>query len=283
MRWNRRDVFKFMTGAAVFTATARPFPGQAAPKTAGQPDARTFASGDLLWPALPNTKIIYEKSAGESQAREEIRWEREHDKVLELLQSGGDPASMELRETLANMSYEDFRASYLGQSTPIADSQDKSLFSAPNLSVGHVAIVEIDKKGKIWIVEAMPKGTLGYKIVFDRFSDGVIRTAYTDWIAKHTDYNIWHGRIKTKAKADRGLIVKAAKSFLGKDYWLWSLNFADETAFYCSKLIWVSVNKALGLALDGDTSTARQKWLSPKRLMKLDTIAMLYSPAPYGE
>ena len=283
MRWNRRDVFKFMTGAAAFAATARPFAVQAAPETVGQPNAKTFASGDLLWPALPNTKIIYEKSAGESQAREEIRWERERDKVLEQLQSGGDPASMELRETLANMSYEEFRASYLGQSAPQTDSEDKSLFSAPNLSVGHVAIVEIDKKGKIWIVEAMPKGTLGYKIVFNRFSDGVIRTAYPDWIAKHTAYNIWHGRIKTKAKADRELIVKAAKSFLGKDYWIWSLSFADESAFYCSKLVWVSVNKALGLALDGDNNTARQKWLSPKRLMKLDKVAMLYSPAPYGE
>ena len=162
-----------------------------------------------------------------------------------------------------------------------AQQREKSLFSAQHLSVGHVAIVEVDGDGKIWVIEAMPKTSKGYSIVFERISNGVIRTPYDTWAKEHDGYNVWHGRVKTETGGER--IADAAKSFLGRDYWIWSLNFGDETAFYCSKLVWVSVNRALGFALDGDSTMARQLWLSPKRLMKLETVSMLFSPAPYGE
>lgn len=284
MSWNRRDIFKLMTGAAAFSAMGNPLDALAAPanKTAadkvGHPDAKKFASGDLLWPALPNTRIIYSKRA-RSPAAEEAKWAKERDEFLAEADIPDTDEGRALRERLQKMTYEEFTTFFMQDSTR-KPGREKAL-RLPRLSVGHVAIVEIDKKGKKWIVEAMPKGEAGYRIVYGRFTDGVVRTPYSEWIKKHANYNIWHGRIKVKA--NRADIANAAKSFLGKDYWIWALNFADESAFYCSKLVWVSAHKALGIALDNDKTTSRQLWLSPKRLMKLDKVAMLYSPAPYGE
>jgi uncharacterized protein YycO len=192
------------------------------------------------------------------------------------------PGETELRERLRQMSYPEFQALFF-QDRESGDlrRQERSLFSAQHLSVGHVGILEIDGEGKIWVIEAVPKGSKGYSVIFERISNGVIRTPYDAWAKEHEGYNIWHGRVNTDNGGAR--IAEAAKSFLGHDYWIWSLDFADETAFYCSKLVWVSVNKALGFALDGDNNMARQLWLSPKRLMKLETVSMLFSPAPYGE
>lgn len=281
MHWNRRDVFKLITGAAAFATTTKPFEAYAAPETAAHPNPSTFASGDLIWSALPDAYIPYDKSLAPDGVAEEARWIKERDEFLRLTPPPADTAGKMERDHLQQMSYSEFLSLYL-QDTE-SGGQEKGLLDlkVPRLSVGHVGIVEVDGKGKIWVVEATPTGSQRYKIAFERFANGVERTAYSDWISQHEKYNVWHGRVKTKMGGER--IVNAAKSFLGRDYWIWSLNFDDETAFYCSKLVWVSVFKALGIPLDGDTNKARQLWLSPKRLMKLDTISMLFSPAPYGE
>ena len=110
----------------------------------------------------------------------------------------------------------------------------------------------------------------------------MIRTTYGDWIKLHNDYNVWHGRLKDITKVRRADIADAAKPFLGKDYWFWSFNLNDDTAFYCSKLVWASVWKSINVALDGDISYARSFWVTPKQLIYSKYIYLLHNPGTYG-
>jgi uncharacterized protein YycO len=272
MSWNRRDVFKLMTGAAALAAMG----GRAAAEVAPHPDPAKFQSGDLLWPAKSNAIIPYSRSASAEKDREAAEWQKERDEFLRATPAPSDPEAKAVRDRLAAMSYAEFRALYLHDRGAAPTMRD---FSLPEFSVGHVAILEIDAQGTVWVVEAMPKGSKSYEIVTGRFTYGIRRIAYSDWIGQHGKYKVWHGRVKADGA---GAIAETAKTFLGRDYWIWALDFADETAFYCSKLVWVSAFKALGLALDGNPDKSRQLWLSPKRLMKLDTVTMLHSPGNYG-
>jgi hypothetical protein len=281
MRWNRRDLFKFMTGAAAFASLNRPFAAAAAPEVAPHPDPSTFTSGDFLWPAKPETFIPYSRSATPPGGVEAAQWEAQRDAFLAQTPVPDDPAAREIRNRLSRMTYEEFRAVYLQDTDTLPqDGMRTRSFSLPSVAVGHVAILEIGTDGVQRVIEAVPAGKKNYQIVTDRFKNGVVVTPYSDWIAEHKDYKVWHGRVKQYA--NRGAIAAAARGFLNRDYWFWSLDFGDESAFYCSKLVWVSAFKGLGLALDGDANKARQLWLSPKRLMKLDTVQMLHSPGNYG-
>lgn len=280
MRWNRRDVFKLMSGAAALAALTQPFGASAAPEVAPHPDPSTFKPGDILWPARPNAIIPYSRSAGSSAAPEADEWIKAREAFLRETPLPSDPAGMAMRERLSRMTYQEFRAFYLQDNVQDSDMPATRSLSIPDISVGHVALIEIDAQGVPWVIEAMPKGSKNYQIVTDRFPDGIIRNPYSQWIGDHKEYKVWHGRVKTDA--DTSAIAAAAKTFLGRDYWFWSLDFSDETSFYCSKLVWVSIFKGLGVAVDGDKTTSRQLWLSPKKLMKLDTIAMLHSPGTYG-
>jgi hypothetical protein len=269
-----------MTSAAAFAAFTQPFAASAAPEVAPHPDPSTFQPGDILWPAKPNTIIPYSRSAGSSAAPEADEWAEGRDAFLRQTPVPSDPAEKAMRDRLSRMTYQEFRAFYLQDNVQDSEMPVTRNFSIPDISVGHVALIEIDAQGVPWVIEAMPKGTKNYQIVTGRFPDGIIRNLYSKWIGEHPDYKVWHGRVKTDA--DRGAIAAAAKTFLGRDYWFWSLDFGDETSFYCSKLVWVSIFKGLGIAIDGDKTTSRQLWLSPKKLMKLDTITMLHNPGPYG-
>jgi hypothetical protein len=270
-----------MTGAAAMAAFAGHARAAAEPEIPPHPDPASFQSGDLLWPALPDTIIPYSRSVGVS--REDAAWIKERDAFLQTMPASADPASQALRERISNMSYSEFRALYLQDSESQPEkpgNMTTRTFKIPSVAVGHVAILDVGKDKVPRVIEAVPKGKKRFEIVTDRFQDGVIVTPYREWIDVHKDYKVWHGRVKTEKK--RSQIAAAAKSFLKRDYWFWSFDFSDETAFYCSKLVWVSAYKGLGIALDGDANTSRQLWLSPKRLMKLDTVTMLHNPGKYG-
>jgi hypothetical protein len=263
----------FANPLELLAAQAKP----AAPATKiGHPDPKTFAAGDLLWPSLPNTRIVYDKAAAGDA---EDAWEKERAEFLQSLPDNEDGRA--LRATLQNMSYRDFSAMFM-QGRTKAQLREKGA-DLPRFSVGHVAIVDIDSKGKKWVVEAMPKTDTNYRIVYGRFPNGVIATPYNEWIKHHAKYNVWHGRIKVKGKDKRANIAKVAQGFKNRDYWIWALNFSDESAFYCSKLVWVSAYKALGVALDDDKTLKRRLWFSPKKLMTLSNVEMRYSPGDYGK
>ncbi len=248
------------------------------------PDPATFESGDLLWPALPGAPIPYftREANGADAESERAAWEAEKRRFIESARASGDPEQQALADELEPLTFEEFRARYFQAEDPQSRELAPRAVGLPQ--VGHVAIVEVDASGNRWVVEAIPKGETRYDALYSRFPDGVVRMTYADWAEIHKDYNVSHGRVKDRPAAERAAIVTEAKQFLGRDYWFWSFDLSDEEAFYCSKLVWLSAWKAMGLALDGNPDFKRRFWVSPKQLINAPTIDVLYRAGDeYGD
>lgn len=275
----RRDVIKGLSAAsfAAFSirlALAAPVPPH--------PNAETFQSGDFLWPALPGAFIPRYAVRGIAPNEEAAMWEEEKRKFIENARATGNADQQAAADQLRRLTYEEFQSRYFDGNGGGLNDRGFAPRGIGIPQVGHVAIIEVDASGAAWVIEAMPKAQHRYESLYSRFTNGVIRTPYGDWIAEHKDYNVWHGRLKDIAQAERGRIADEAKPFLGKDYWFWSFNLNDETAFYCSKLIWLCVWKAVSLSLDGDSSFSRNFWVTPKQLINTASIELLHNPGAYG-
>jgi hypothetical protein len=259
------------------------------------PDWSTYQSGDFLWPAKPGALIV------RSLARPEVRviapdvlvsvapdvladWTRERDAAVLALRDSSDATVRAQADTLAALTYPQFRALYYEGVDTTDQARTRSLgTSFGRVAVGHIAIIEIDGNGAPWVLEATPHKTARqYDIAYTRFPKGVLRTSYDEWIDEHDDYLVWHGRLRDTAPEARGKIAEIARGFVDRDYWFWSLNLADEKSFYCSKLAWLSATRALGQPLDAEVATDRSFWVTPKSIMGLKTVEMLHVPSEYG-
>ena len=281
----RRDVLKGLS-AASFAALGTRL-AQAAP-VPPHPDATTFQSGDFLWPAKAGDFIPRYSVRGIGRNEEAELWEAERRKFVEEARASGNADQIAAASEMQRLTYEEFKARYFdggagaGGTEPGTATRGFAPRGIGIPQVGHVALIEVDAGGVPWVIEAMPKSVYRYESLYSRFPNGVIRTLYSDWIEQHKAYNVWHGRLKNIDKPQRARIVEEAKPFLGKDYWFWSFNLNDETAFYCSKLVWVSVWKAIKVALDGDNSFSRKFWVTPKQLVYATSIELLHNPGSYG-
>jgi hypothetical protein len=279
----RRDVIKYFSAASLVALSNRPALAAPVPP---HPNPETFQSGDFLWPALPGAFIPRYAVRGIAPNDEAVIWEEERRKFIESARASGDVDQQAAADEMQRLTYDEFQSRYFeGGGGGDADGARTRGFAPRGIGipqVGHVAIVEVDEAGVAWVIEAMPKALHRYESLYSRFTDGVIRTRYRKWIEDHNAYNVWHGRLKNSDQPQRARIVAEAKPFLGKDYWFWSFNLNDETAFYCSKLVWVSVWKAMNLSLDGDSSFARNFWVTPKQLIYATSIELLHNPGAYG-
>ena len=278
----RRDVLKGLSAASFAALGAR---GALAAPVPPHPDPATFQSGDFLWPAKPGDFIPRYSVRGIAPPNEEaLKWEEERRKFVADARASGNADQIAAAEQMERLTYEEFKSRYFegGDSGVRERGLVTRGMGVAIPQVGHVALIEVDASGAAWVIEAMPKAVHRYESLYSRFKNGVIRTAYADWIEQHKAYNIWQGRLKNMDQAQRARIVAEAKPFLGKDYWFWSFNLNDESAFYCSKLVWVSVWKAMKVALDGDQSFARRFWVTPKQLVYATSIELLHNPGAYG-
>ena len=280
----RRDVLKGLSAASLAALGAKSALAAVSP----HPSPQSFQSGDFIWPAKPDAFIPRYALRSIAPDPEAVTWEQEKRKFIEAARASGDADQLAAAEQLEQLSYSEFQTRYFEGAGARGDGGENTRtrgFSPRGLGipqVGHVAIIEVDDSGAAWVIEAMPKSLNRYESLYSRFKNGVIRTEYSRWIADHKDYKVWHGRLKNIDQGQRALIVEAAKPFLGKDYWFWSFNLNDETAFYCSKLVWLSVWKAMELALDDDKSFARNFWVTPKQFVYATSIELLHNPGVYG-
>jgi len=135
------------------------------------------------------------------------------------------------------------------------------------VGVGHVAIVDRRADG-IELIEAMP-------------NSGVRRLTYDQWLAGRQGEKVWHGRVRNFDQVQRVKIVDEAKRFLTRPYQFWNFRLDDDSAFYCSKLVWLSVKRALGVAVDNNADPNRTIWLSPKQVLNAAAILPLFVPDFY--
>jgi Permuted papain-like amidase enzyme, YaeF/YiiX, C92 family len=284
---DRRSLITALALLPVSSSVIRAFAQSVPPaqETPRHPDWTTFQSGDFLWPARPD-EVIVRSLAGAAPralpADAEIEWQKERDAALNELRASADAAMRARADALAAITFKQFQAQYFENIQP-GEQKTRGLgTSAGRLSVGHVAILDLDADGAPWVLEATPSTTRRYEVAYTRFPKGVVRTSYDDWIEAHSEYKVWHGRVRDKGAADRIKIADIARQFVGRDYWFWSLDLADDKAFYCSKLVWLSATRALGVPLDGDAQTDRSFWFTPKSIMSLPAVQMLHVPGPYG-
>jgi permuted papain-like amidase YaeF/Yiix C92 family enzyme len=227
-----------------------------------RPDKNTLEAGDLLWPKKPESFIPYNSGSTNSSEQERIQWETERAQFITSISPPHTLYEERLLATLGDLTFDEFHAYYTTGLPPGMPVPAGSL-----VGVGHVAIVDREAD-RITVVEAM-QGL------------GVRQIDYEQWLAGRLGEAVWHGRLRGFEKTQRGMIAQEAKRFLRKPYQFWNFLLDDEAGFYCSKLVWLSINKALGIAIDNDRNPSRTIWLSPKQILNAPNVLVLLAPDIY--
>ena len=229
-----------------------------------RPDA--FNSGDFLWPKKPGVFVPYSQQANIGPERDAEIWEREKQEFLDQARSGQTGLSPEQLQELRGLTYREFLARYEGDQKP---GQPGVYSSGGGLYVGHVGIIDINPNGEPEVIEAL-------------WGPGVTRRTYKDWLSGRPDEVVWLGRLRDQSKSARASISGEAAKYVGRPYKFWNFNLNDDSGFYCSKLVWLSVYRSLGFAIDGNFDPKRDFWFSPKQLLYLPVIDRLHDPGPYA-
>lgn len=229
------------------------------------PNPSTFESGDFIWPKKPDVYVPYHAGASATPEQDAPQWQQERTTFLESLASQPTHFNAAGIERLKLLDYKGFYALYVGDRPP---EQFEPFGIGDGVYVGHVAIVELDANGTPWVVEAL-------------YRQGVIRQSYQQWLASRPGELVWHGRVRDFDTKERARIAAESKHYIGRPYNFWNFDLDDDKDFYCSKLVWLSVFKALGFAVDGKPNPDREFWLSPKQILNADAVLPLHVPAPY--
>lgn len=243
-----------------------------------RPDRKLLQAGDFIWPKVPGQIIPYNSSGLRDELRLKKLWEDERDAFVKKVDA--DPkqfaAQVDAANTVRYMTYPTFVALYMGEASVkiSADPRNQSTLEPSKFGssfyVGHVAIVAESSENPM-IIEAVND---------DPHSVRTIR--YDDWLTDRKGAHVWLGRVAGEEAADRSKIVAEAEKHLGRPYDFWNFDLNDDSGFYCSKLAWMSVKRALGIALDGKTDAKRSIWFSPKQLLHCKkTIDIVFSPGDY--
>ena len=145
------------------------------------------------------------------------------------------------------------------------------MYSGGIAYVGHVGIIEVDSDKKAWVIEAL----LGK-------DKQVVKHTYEDWLKGRPDEVIWLGRLRQISAEQRAKVAEEANRYKNRPYDFWNFDLNDDSVFYCSKLVWLSIYRSLGFAVDGDQDSNRLFWFSPKQLMHSPTVELLHDPGPYA-
>lgn len=236
-----------------------------------RPDAALLQQGDLVWPRNQKSIVPYDASLEGNREALKKQWESERDAFVKQVRA--DPkATQRMRQIATEMealSYEAFSLRYL------ADKQKSDIEAMGALddlfSVGHVGIIEVAPDGRRFVIEAV-WGTV----------KKVQRIAYTDWLKSRADAWIWVGRMRGVTDTDKSKFVEQAKTYLDRPYNFWNFDLGDDSSFYCSKLVWLSLVKSLNIFLDDNHSYERPFWYSPKQAWNSPLIVHVNSPRDYS-
>ncbi|MGZ5036705.1 MAG: YiiX/YebB-like N1pC/P60 family cysteine hydrolase [Usitatibacter sp.] len=232
------------------------------------PDPKTFQSGDFIWPRKPGDFVPYEASGPTDFEVARQRWNDERALFIAKVRANPNSTPQD-RQFATNLEAMDFREflSFYEADQPRGVPQPFG-GGAIVLYVGHVGIVSVDQGGNVSVVEAL-------------WGKGVVRTPYDQWLTDRAGSWVWQGRVANESAHNRALIASEGAKYLGKPYDFWNFDLSDSASFYCSKLCWLSIFDALGIAIDNRTDAKRSFWFSPKQLMRCPGIEMVFSPGNY--
>lgn len=230
------------------------------------PDKSIFQSGDFVWPKKPGVFVPYNYNTQRSLENDERQWIIERDAFVAKAKKHPGYMSAEDIQQLQRLTFREFYARYAGDQRPNTPGQYSS---GGGIYVGHVGILEIDSGKSAWVIEAL-------------IGKGIVRSRYEEWVLGRPGEIVWLGRVRDVPASDREKISIEAKRMLGRPYDFWNFNLADDTAFYCSKLAWLSIWRGLKFAIDGNPDSKRAFWFSPKQLLYSKAISRLHDPGPYA-
>lgn len=259
---------RFAASLAVAAGSAPLLRLQASERKAAtpRPDPSLFQSGDLVWPKKPDAYVPYHAGSRNSLEEDRQQWMRERDAYVEAASARKlEGVERERVQLLKEMDYREFLAVYEGDQKPGVPGA----YSGGSVYVGHVGIIDVDGQGVPHVVEAM-------------LHRGVMRSTYADWLAERKGNLVWLGRVHGLTAEDRAKIVAEAKKHLGTRYDFWNFDLNDSSGFYCSKLVWLSMYRALGFPIDGRANPRRALWLSPKQVLYTEKVDRLHDPGSYG-
>jgi hypothetical protein len=223
------------------------------------PSPLLFESGDLVWPKRPGRFVPYRQLHDPSLNRK--IWEEEKKEFFRLTDAHLTKKQL---SALRNLNYREFSIRYYGGLNP----SEYVPYSSRGFYIGHVGIIEVTPAGQIFVIEAV--------------REGVVRCNYHQWLARRPKDLVWLGRLRNISASDRAKISVEAKKHVGRPYRFWSFDLNNGASFYCSKLVWLSIFRSLGLAIDGNANPKRSFWFSPKQLLFLPGISRLHDPADYA-
>ncbi|QJW85451.1 hypothetical protein HK414_25395 [Ramlibacter terrae] len=190
------------------------------------------------------------------------QWQLERDGFVAKVRS--DPTSSpELRQLatyLEALSYGEFATRYLSDVDTARIAEYGGLDDI--FSVGHVGIIDV-VGGVPYVIEAVWGGI-----------KKVQRISYDDWLKARPSSWVWVARPVAMSDKQRSSFVEEARSFVGRPYDFWNFDLSDDSAFYCSKLVWLAYRRAVGHSIDGHAPT-RSFWFSPKQLWSLHRSGIL--------
>ena len=262
MKISRRKLIGDIASFSIFGTISRLAQSQS---RARRPDPSTFESGDFVWPKNPGAFVPYRSESKTSIESDRERWDKEKKDFLERARRGGIQIDEQVIDWIAALSYDEFRVRYMMDEDPHGVTPYSS---GRGVSVGHVGVIELDEKKEPWIIEAL-------------LESGVTRSNYSTWIAKRESELVWHGQLKNTSLTKRMEIAAQAKAYVSKPYEFWNFDLADDSGFYCSKLVWLATMKATGIAIDGNLNSSRGFWLSPKQILYSSKIERRTDPGDY--
>lgn len=207
----------------------------------------------------------YNDNSGNDAQEDERRWHAEREAFVA---KGLWPQQFAQHdcEQLQQLSFREFYSRYGGDQVPDTPGV---YASGSGVYVGHVGIIDIDDQEEPWVIEAL-------------WGQGVIRHPYQEWVDGRSGEVVWQGRVRDRSLEVRKGIAAEAKKYLGVRYDFWNFDLDDSSAFYCSKLAWLAIYRALHFPIDGNSEPRRTFWFSPKKLLYLKTIARVHDPGTYA-
>jgi hypothetical protein len=271
---NRRTFAKLCVAASGLLLPQRPALGQRSSCSMRRPNTALLQAGDLLWTKLPGVPIPHGSGSADETATGRAEFDTGRAAFEQLPSIDADQVAFyEQVRRLTN--YAAFRAAYFGNGfagTPQPHGSAAYL-------VGHIAIVDKTSDGRLSVIEAV--------------KPAVQRVEYNLWEKGREGQAIWHARLerpKDDSKpaltaGDRAKIANEAARHIGRGYDLWRASAArldDTTGFYCSKLVWLSVLRAVDIAIDDFDEPKRKGWITPKQVLSSRYVVKLNDPGEYS-
>ena len=207
--------------------------------------------GDLIFVRGVDDIVLYEGARAETS---EDLWAEARSRVL---------AADRRAAAIESWNYDDFVRHFTEDVTDPSSVEPMS--GSQQVSVGHVAIFAFDESGAPFIFEAAG------------IAEGVRRLNWHEWKAKTVgDSEFWITRLIFEEDQINSVVEKALR-YDKAPYDITNRDLADTSSFYCSKLVWLAVKQATGVAMDGNPNGNRYLWYSPRQLLESDFLFILAS------